>query len=268
MYAPSPITPRRMQRVSVSCIISLLMIARRFPISALLILVILASTHAVLAADRMRLVSIPLGMPLSDEEALDNQALEGLYQGDYGKHMKYNFGGYLGDNVMSSGLDESPFYHIDTVLKDGRKLQLWFSSAADGHKIFGVHLGMPWPEKPSVDFKQAVAELEGAWGKADLRFKLPFSKGGQQILIFVDRSIPKEHYERVVAQLPAADKLGANDVENFWRNDLQEWVRKLGPEFRGAIAIMTDQNGKLVGEQITMIDLVRARTVFNLAPGR
>ena len=63
--------------------------------------------------------------------------------------MPYNFGGYLGSNVLSSGLDESPFYHIDTVLKDGRTFTLWFSSAADGRKSFGIHLELPW-KRPAI----------------------------------------------------------------------------------------------------------------------
>lgn len=40
-----------------------------------------------------------------------------------------------------------------------------------------------------------------------------------------------------------------------------------GPELRGAITIMSDQNGKPVGEQVIIVDLVRAGTVFNLGNG-
>ena len=240
------------------------MTARILPIAALLMI---AAANPVLAAGRMRLVSIPLDMPLSDSEALDNQALEGLYQGDYGKHMAQNFGGYLGDNVKSSGLSESPFYHIDTVLKDGRKLGLWFSSAADGRKTFGVHLETPWIEKPTADFKQAVDALEAAWGKPDLLLPSPDAKGAQQIRIFVDRTMPKDRYDKAIAHLPTPDKMKPKDVENLWRSDVVEWARVLGPEFRGAIAIVSDQDGKLAGEQILLIDLVRARTVFNFGQG-
>lgn len=54
------------------------------------------------------------------------------------------------------------------------------------------------------------------------------------------------------------------EVENFWHSDLREWARVLGPQFRGAIAILNAQKGKLVGEEVFLIDFVRARTVFNL----
>ena len=54
------------------------------------LLAALTHTGAAQAADRMRLASVPLDMPLSDEEALDGQALEGLYWGHYGKNMPYN----------------------------------------------------------------------------------------------------------------------------------------------------------------------------------
>jgi len=220
------------------------------------------------AADRMRLVSVPLDMPLDDTQALDEQALEGLYQGDYGKNMKYNVGGYLGDNVKSSGLAESPFNHIDTVLKDGRKLQLWFSSADDGRKTFGIHLETPYIEKPTRDFKPADLEIQSAWGKPDLEFTPPDAMGAQQIELFVDHTMSKDRLAVVIVRLPNANKLSPNDINHFWENDLRDYARMLGHEFRGAIAIVNNQNGKLVGEQILLVDLVRARSAFNLGEGK
>lgn len=226
---------------------------------------ILFIARAACAADRMRLASIPLDMPLDDSRALDDQALEGLYQGDYGTSMARNVGGYLGNNVKSSGIVDSPYSHIDTVLKDGRKLQLWFSSADDGRVTFGVRLETPYIEKPSRDYKQAIAELEAAWGKPDLEFIPPDGKGAQQVEVFVDRAMPKERVGAVMARLPRAGSLNAQDVNHFWESDLRDYARILGDEFRGAIAIINNQNGKLVGEQILLIDLVRAKTVFNLS---
>jgi len=216
----------------------------------------------------MRLLSVPLEMPLSDTEALDQQYLEGLYEGDYGKQMKLNFGGYLGGNVKSSGLTELPFHHIDTELKDGRKLQLWFSSAEDGRKTFGIHLQTPYIEKPSRDFAQAVLEIQSAWGKPDLEFSPPDLRGVQQIEVFVDRTMPGDRLAAVVAHLPSADKLSPQATDHFWESDLHDYARLLGGDFRGAIAILDQQNGKLVQEQILLVDLVRARTIFNLGPGK
>ncbi|HVN64798.1 MAG TPA: hypothetical protein VMT58_09190 [Candidatus Binataceae bacterium] len=232
------------------------------------ILAILAHAGVAGAADRWRVASVPLDMPLSDEQALDNQALEGLYQGDYGTHMPHNFGGYLGNNVKSSGLQESPFYHIDTTLKDGRKVELWFSSAEDGRKTFGVHLETPWKENQTNSFASALAELQAAWGKPDLEFSPPQTPGSQQIKIFVDRTMPKNRIDAVLARLPAKDKISTKQINDFWQSDLREWARILGPEFRGVIAIMNDSAGKLVGEQVMLIDFVRARAVFNLDEGK
>jgi hypothetical protein len=238
---------------------------KKFPLaSMLLVAAIVISTRSAYAADRMRLVSIPLDQPLSDEEALDQQFLEGLYQGDYGKQMKLNVGGYLGDNVKSSGLSQSPFNHIDTVLKDGCKLQLWFSSAEDGRKTFGIHLETPYIEKPTRDFKQAIAEIQSAWGKPDLEFSPPDGAGAQQVEVFVDHTMPSDRVAAVTANVPPADKLTPKDMSHFWDSDLRGYARVLGGSFRGAIAIVNQQNGKLVGEQILLIDLTRAATVFNL----
>jgi len=229
---------------------------------------IFCCAQTALAADRWRLVSVPLDMPLSDEQALDNQALEGLYQGDYGTHMADNFGGYLGGNVKSSGLQESPFYHIHTVLKDKRELELWFSSAEDSRKTFGIHLEMPWTEKPTKNFAGAVAELEAAFGKPDLEFAPSDVGGAQQIKVFVDRTMPKDRIDAVLGRLPAANKLDPKDASDFWNSDLRKWARVLGPEFRGVIAILNNDKGKLVSEQVILIDLASARSVFNLTLGK
>jgi len=225
-------------------------------------LAVLALVSAASAADRMRLVSIPLDMPESDEVALDQQFLEGLYNGDYGKSMPRNFGGYLGNNVKSSGLEESPFYHIDTTLKDGRTLQLWFSSEKDGRRTFGVWMETPWSNKPPTKpYAAARKELESAYGQPDLDFSPP-SLAGQHITIFVDRMAP--NYQAVMAALPKASQISSKDAESFWHCDLRTLARILGANFRGAIVIQTEQKGKLGGETAELLDLVRARTVFNL----
>jgi hypothetical protein len=230
----------------------------------LAVLFLLAHLPAASAAERWRLASVPLDMPLDAAEALDNQALEGLYQGDYGTNMPHNLGGYLGHNVKESGLDESPFYHIDTTLKDGRKLELWFSSESDGRKTFGIHFETPWSEKPTRDFKHALEEVRRAFGQPDLEL-VPFAdRSTQRIQIFVDRTMPKARYDAVLARLPKAGNISKKDLDSFWRSDLRNWARILGPDFRGAIVILNDQNNKLTSEQAYLIDLNRARTVFNL----
>lgn len=214
------------------------------------------------AADRLRLVSVPLDMPESDEQALDNQYLEGLYNGDYGKHMPPNYGGYLGDNVRSSGLEESPYYHIDTTLKDGRTLNLWFSSEKDGRKTFGVRTQTPYSEKPATrSYDNAVKELEAAYGKPDLELTAP-SAPTQHIFVFADSTAP--NYQAVAAAIPKAGQIAPKDVDEFWHCDLRTLARILGPDFRGAIAIFNNDKGKLTSESVELLDLSRARTVFNL----
>jgi hypothetical protein len=227
------------------------------------LIALLPFARTAAAADRMRVASVPLDVPLADTEALDNQALEGLYQGDYGKNMKLNVGGYLPDNVKSSGLTDAPFKFITTVLKDGRTLQLWFSSAEDGRKTFGVSLETPYIEKPARDFGQALSEIKSVWGNPDLEFSPPEIKT-QQIDVFVDRTMPQERLTAVMARLPKVEQLAPKDRNDFWDTDLRDYARILGGRFRGAIIVANQQNGKLVAEKIMLIDLVRARTVFNL----
>jgi len=53
-------------------------------------------------------------------------------------------------NVRSSGLQESPFFHINTTLKDPRTLELWLSSEQDGRATFGVKMDPPWSDRPPV----------------------------------------------------------------------------------------------------------------------
>ncbi len=228
------------------------------------LLVLLAVPAICAAAERWRLASVPLDMPM--DGGLDDQALEGLYQGDYGTQMAHNFGGYLGKNVKSSGLTESPFWHINTELKDGRDLTLWFSSAADGRKIFGIRLETPWIEKPTADALRALAAVQAAYGSPDL--DLRSGTGGQRIQVFVDRTMPKARYAAVRTRLPAANRLSTAEVENFWRDDLREWARLLGPQFRGVVVITNMDNGKLTGQQAVLVDLIRARTVFELGDAR
>jgi len=227
----------------------------------------LAFARTAIAADRMRLVSIPLDIPLEDTQALDNQALEGLYQGDYGTHLKMNVGGYIAHNLKSSGLTDFPFKFITTELKDGRTLELWFSSADDGNKTFGVSLQTPYIEKPTRDVSDASAEIQSAWGKPDLEFAPP-EVPAQQVEVFVDHTMPRERLDAVLARLPKADTMTADDRNKFWDSDLRDYVRVLGARFRGGIAIVNQQKGKLVQEKIMLFDLVRTATVFNLEEAR
>jgi hypothetical protein len=217
------------------------------------------------AAERWRLMSIPLDMPMDDRYALDDQALEGLYQGDYGTHMAHNFGGYIGPNLEESGLNESPFYHIDSMLKDGRTFELWFSSAEDGQKVFGVRLTLPYDEKRYRSFVEVLKEVETAYGNADLEFN-PSDVPAQKIIVIADRTMPKDRYLTVLARLPKLDSISPKDRNSFWNADLRKYARVLGPDFRGVIVVLNQQSktGKLISGEVQLLDLARARTVFTL----
>ncbi len=106
--------------------------------------------------------------------------------------------------------------------------------------------------------------MQATYGKADIEFSPPASKGAQRIQVFVDRTMPKERLAAVLTRLPAADKMNAKDIDEFWRADLRGLARLLGPEFRDAIVSTGMENGKLVAQQAELVDLIRARTVFNL----
>jgi hypothetical protein len=228
-------------------------------------LLIVARGAPANAADRWRLVSIPLDMPMDDRSALDDQALEGLYQGDYGTHMAHNFGGYIGPNLRDSGLNESPFYHIDSTLKDGRTFELWFSSEDDGQKVFGVRLTLPYDEKRYKPFAEVLREIETAYGQADLEFN-PSDVPAQKIMVIADRTMPKDRYATVLARLPKAASVSPKDRNSFWNADLRKYARVLGPDFRGVIVVLNEQSktGKLISGEVQLLDLARARTVFTL----
>ena len=229
------------------------------------ILLILTIATAANAAEHWRIVSVPLDMPLDDQSALDDQALEGLYQGDYGKNMAHNYSGYIGTNLRSSGLNESPFYRINSTLKDGRDFELWFSSAADGRKTFGVRLNMPWLDEGYKPMTDALKDVETAFGKPDLEFS-PSGRTAQKVLVIADRTMPKDRYNAVVARMPKANQISSKDAESFWNSDLQEFARLLGPDFRGAIMFLNSdlKSDRLVSGTALLVDLARARTVFNL----
>ena len=223
------------------------------PIRLVAIAVCLALASAPATAEerpaRWRLASVPLDLPM--DGGLDDQALEGLYQGAYGTSFPSNFGGALGGRVKDSVLVQSPFWHIETKLEGERRLQLWFSSAEDGRKVFGVRLSAPSAKARGGEASAVLAELEAAYGKPDLALESPMGKAKQQILIFVDREMPQERREAVRARLPKPQDVASGDVGSFWQADLRDWARLLGPDFRGAAVVLMvthTQVGDLEGE--------------------
>jgi hypothetical protein len=189
----------------------------RFRLTILWVAVLLISTVALSAhaGEHWRLVSIPLDMPLDAQFDLDGQALEGFYQGDYGTAMLHKYAGYIGQNLKSSGLNESPFYRINSMLKEGRELELWFSSAEEGRKVFGVRLNVPYSNKREKLVSDATREVEMAFGKPDLEFS-PADMATEKILVIADRTMPKERYGAVISRLPKTPQIGQKDADSFW----------------------------------------------------
>jgi len=216
---------------------------------------------AAAAGSRWRILGVRLDMP--EEDGLDGQALEGIYEGDYGTRMPNNYGGYIAGHLHDSVLRELPFHHINSTMKDGRQLELWFSSREDGRKIFGVEFHVTLEGKAGKDPSAARKEAEAAFGKPDRVIASP-SVPGQTILLFVDSSLPKEKRELVIAQLPQAQQMPQEDIDKFSRTDLRERVRILGANFRGAVVTFYSFKGKVGGIDAELLDVERARTVFNL----
>src|SRR4029453_7359125 len=88
---------------------------------------LLAATQLAYAEEpRQRVMNVPLDMPLDD--SLDGEFLEGIYQEK------------LHTLLRDSGLFNAPVPHIESHFTDNRELQLWFSSAEDGRRVFWARL--------------------------------------------------------------------------------------------------------------------------------
>lgn len=204
-----------------------------------------------LAAERWRIEDIPLDMPLDAD--LDGEYLEGIYQEKIGA-----------ERLVDSVLNEWPIYHMQSTLKGERKLELYFSSAADGRRIFWIRENRPLTGKndpKTVDL--AVQQVEAAFAPADRVIADP-AGGGSVILLIADKALPPDSQKAMLAPIPNPLVLTADQFSRFWLMDLQERATLLGPDFRGAVVMLNVFQGKLTNTQAELIDLRRAQTVLNL----
>lgn len=202
------------------------------------------------AGDRWRIENIPLDMPL--EADLDGEYLEGIFQEK------------IGDRLQEGLLTEWPIQHGDYTLKGERKLELYFSSAADGRRVFWIRENRPLnsPNDPtSVDL--AVKQAEAAYAPADRTIADP-DGGGSVILLIADNGLPPDSRTAMLDSIPNPLKLTSDQFSRFWAMDLQERATILGPDFRGAVVMINVFQGKLTNLQAELIDLHRAQTVLNL----
>ncbi len=203
------------------------------------------------AAERWRIEDIPLDMPL--EADLDGEYLEGIYQEKIGSA-----------RLVDSVLNEWPIYHMESTLKDERKLELYFSSAADGRRIFWIRENRPLNGKNDPKTVElAIAQVEAAYAPADRVIADP-AGGGSVILLIADTSLPPDSRTAILAPIPNPLALTADQFARFWLMDLQERATILGPDFRGAVVMLNVFQGKLTNTQAELVDLRRAQTVLNL----
>lgn len=230
-------------------------VAKRIAALALCLLSSIGASKAQDAVEPWRINNIPLDMPL--EADLNGEYLEGIYQEKL-----------LPRIIDSVGIDW-PSHHIMTTLRGAKgsgdeKMELYFSSPADGEKLFWIRVHRTMEGVPQKDSgMQALAMLERSFGVADRLYASPESPGSA-ILVFVDKKLPDDQRRRIAGNLPSPATFSSADFTNFWAMSLAERTRLLSPDFRGAIAIVNAWSGELRSLQLELLDLRGAATVFTL----
>lgn len=217
---------------------------------ALAIAALLAAMQLAFAEEpRQRVMNVPLDMPL--DEPLDGEFLEGIYQEK------------LADVLRDSVLIESPIPHIESRFTENRALQLWFSSAEDGRRVFWARLTQGFEGK---DLKpaDALANFEATYGKPDKIAEVKGELGSFWILLKLDPRLPEARRATILKQLDASFTPTPAQIADFGLTDLRSRTRLLTPDFRGAVFFLTSFKGKVGSMQTDLIDMVRAQTVLNL----
>lgn len=211
---------------------------------------LVAASHLALAEEpRQRVMNIPLDMPLN--EPLDGEFLEGIYQDK------------LHDVLKDSVLIDAPIPHIESHFSDNRALQLWFSSAEDGRRVFWARLSQRLEGK-ELRPQDALANFEATFGKPDKTAEVKGDLGSFWILLKLDPRLPEARRATILKQLDASFTPTPAQIADFGLRDLRSRVRLLTPDFRGAVFFLTSFEGKVVFMQTDLIDMVRAQTVLNL----
>jgi hypothetical protein len=198
---------------------------------------------------RQRVMNIPLDMPL--DEPLDGEFLEGIYQEK------------LADVLKDSVLIEAPIPHIESKFTDNRALQLWFSSAEDGRRVFWARLSQSLEGK-ELRPQDALANFEATFGTPDKMAEVKGELGSFWILLKLDPRLPEARRATILQQLDNSFTPTPNQIVDFGLTDLRSRVRLLTPDYRGAVFFLTAFKGKVGSMQTDLIDMVRAQTVLNL----
>lgn len=214
--------------------------------------ILIAATATALAeTPRQRVMNVPLDMPL--DEPLDGEFLEGIYQEK------------LQDVLKDSVLIETPIQHIASHFSEGRALELWFSSKEDGRRVFWAHLTQVFEEGQEIAPDTALANFAASYGAADRTFESKSGDGGFWLLIKVDPQLPEDRRQAILKQIDAGmPSSDAFPMSDFAFMDMRERVKLIGPDFRGAIYSFGAFRGKVAGQQVELLDMVRAHSVLNL----
>jgi|RhiMethySRZTD1v2_1073278.scaffolds.fasta_scaffold00069_12 hypothetical protein len=214
------------------------------------IVALLAASHATLAEEpRQRVMSVPLDMPLDD--ALDGEFLEGIYEEK------------LHDILKDSVLIEAPIQHIESHFTEDRYLELWFSSAEDGRRVFWAHLTQSFEGK-DMKPEAALANFEATFGKPDRIAEVKGELSRYWILLKLDPRLPEQRRATILKQLDASFKPTPDQIGAFGLSDMRSRVKLLTPDYRGAVFFLTAFKGKVASMQTDLIDMVRAQSVLNL----
>lgn len=211
---------------------------------------LIAASHLALAEEpRQRVMNVPLDMPL--DEPLDGEFLEGIYQEK------------LADVLRDSVLIDAPIPHIESRFTDNRDLQLWFSSAEDGRRVFWARLAQSLEGK-ALTPQDALANFEATFGKPDKTAAVKGELSSYWILLKLDPRLPEERRATILKQLDASFAPSPAQIADFGLADLRSRVKLLTPDYRGAVFFLTAFKGKVGSMQTDLIDMVRAQTVLNL----
>ena len=216
----------------------------------LAIAALLAAAQFALADEpRQRVMNIPLDMPL--DEPLDGEFLEGIYQEK------------LHDVLRDSVLIDAPIPHIESKFTDNRALQLWFSSAEDGRRIFWARLTQSLEGK-ELRPQDALTNFEATFGKPDKIAEVKGELSSFWILLKLDPRLPEARRATILKQLDASFTPTPAQIADFGFTDLRSRTKLLTPDFRGAVFFLASFKGKVGSMQTDLIDMVRAQTVLNL----
>lgn len=210
---------------------------------------VFAAQAALAEEPRQRVMSVPLDMPL--DEPLDGEYLEGIYREK------------LHDVLRDSVLVDSPIPHIESHFTDNRQLELWFSSAEDGQRMFWARLTQGFEGK-TMKPQEALANFEATFGKPDKSTEVKGELGSYWILLKLDPRLPEARRAVILKQLDASFQPTPEQIADFGLTDLRTRTKLLTPDYRGAVFFLTAFKGKVGSMQTDLIDMVRAQTVLNL----